>query len=149
MRPLLIWLKPCLCEYPFPALRYLVAVADGGCTQKLCQFLDGRGYGLPGLGGDCGSRFSVNRIDEQLLARAIKRRIGPTNELITRQDGHDVVPEPAFVFGSVDLAMIAKVGEAGGSLAITDQIVKRRERRCPGFPFLLLQPFKHREQLCI
>src|SRR6266480_6971090 len=91
----------------------------------------------------------MNRIDEQLLARTIKRRIDPTDELITRQDGHDVVPEPAFVFGGVDLALIAKVEEAGGSLAITDQIVKRREQGCPGLPFLMLQPFKHREQVCM
>src|SRR5947209_3239892 len=126
-----------------------MAVADGGCTQKRCQFLNGRGYGLPCFSSDRGSRFRVNRIDEQLLARTIKRWIDPTNELITRQDGHDVVPESTFVFGGVDLALIAKVEEASGSLAITDQIVERREQGCPGFAFLLLQSFKNREQVCM
>ena len=71
----------------------------------------------------------MNRVDYQLLAPTIKRGIDPANELIARQDGHDVVPEPTFVFGGVDLALIGKVEEAGCSLAITDQVVEGREQR--------------------
>jgi len=91
----------------------------------------------------------MNRIDHQLLAPTIKRGIDPANELIARQDGHDVVPEPPFVFGHVDLALIGEVEEAGCSLAITDQIVEGREQGCPGFPCMLLQPFQNREHLCM
>src|SRR5438045_3415557 len=126
-----------------------MAVADGCCTQKLCQFLNGRSYCSLGLLSNRDSRFCMNHIDDQLLACTIKRRIDPTNELIARQDGHDVVPEPAFVFGGVDLALIAKVEEAGGSLAMTDQIVEGREQRCPGFPFMLLNTFKYRKHVCM
>ncbi len=79
----------------------------------------------------------MHRVDPQLLVPTIKRGIDPANELIARQDRHDVVPEPTFVFGGVDLALIAKVEEAGCSLAITNQIIKGREQRCPGLPSLL------------
>jgi hypothetical protein len=51
-------------QYMFPALRYLVTVADRRCAQKLCKFLDGHCYRLPGLPGDQGSRFGMNCVDE-------------------------------------------------------------------------------------
>ena len=108
-----------------------MAVADRRCAEKRCQFLDGHCYCLPGLSSDRGSRFGMNRVDHQVLAPTIKRGIDPANKLIARQDGHDVVPEPPFVFGGVDLALISKV--------------ERREQRCPGFPCLLLQPFQNGE----
>ncbi len=69
----------------------------------------------------------MNCVDHQLLVSTIKCGIDPANELIAKQDGHNVVPEPPFVFGGVDLAPICEVEEAGCSLAITDQIVERRE----------------------
>src|SRR5437868_4706368 len=58
-------------EYPFPALRYLLAVADRCCAEKRCQFLDGHCYRLPGLSSNQGSRFGMNRVDYQLLAPTI------------------------------------------------------------------------------
>jgi len=91
----------------------------------------------------------MNGVNHQLLAPTIKCGIDSANELIAREDGHDVIPEPPFVFGGVDLALIGKVEEAGCSLAITDQIVEGREQGCPGFPCVLLQPFQNREQLCM
>lgn len=95
-------------------------MADLRCGEKRCQFLDDPGHGLLGLPSDRGRRFSVNHIDKQLLAQAIKGRIDPTNKVTARQNGHDVVPKPPFIFGGVDFALRAKVEEAGGSLAITD-----------------------------
>lgn len=115
--------------HPFPSLRQLVAVGDRRCAEKRCQFLDGHCYCLTGLSSDRDSRFGMNRIDHQLLAPTIKRGIDPANELIARRDGHDVVPEPPFVFGHVDLALIGEVEEAGCATRAVSS--KSRDRKGP------------------
>src|SRR6266581_7877145 len=132
----------------FPAFWYLMTVVNRRCLKEACQFLNSIYYCLTHFAGHLNIRLDMHSVDYECALCPIQSWINATDELITIEYGHHIIPKATFVFWGVDLTLIGEVEEKLRASPIANQIVEWGEEGGAWLPYRR-QLLQHRQKVCV